>query len=170
MRRIRYWAVGLAMSVAAAGAAQAADGCTVLLCLAGPWREVSQCVPPVNETLRDLALGKPFPVCDMSGDGNSAGNVWTSQATCPDMYSLYNDVSGDWFRCSYQGLISVTIDGQLWSEMFWDFGGSTSTRYTDYARAQLGAENIDPTYDNDLAAWEAAHQDPPPCVRCDGGS
>jgi hypothetical protein len=170
MELSRHWAAGLAMAAAALGPACAADGCTVLLCLAGPWKQVSQCVPPVSETLHDLAHGKPFPACDMSGDGNHAANAWTTQESCPEMYGLYDDQSGAWWRCSYPGLISVYIDGQLWSDMFWDFGGRTSTRYTDYARTQLGEQYLDPTYDNDLAAWKATHPEPPPCPQCGRGS
>jgi hypothetical protein len=53
----------LALALAAAAPAHAADGCTVLLCLAAPsWRAIDQCVPPVREVLRDLARGRPFPV------------------------------------------------------------------------------------------------------------
>lgn len=48
---------------AAPASARAADGCTVLLCLAGNWRNISQCVPPVRQALRDLMLGRGFPVC-----------------------------------------------------------------------------------------------------------
>lgn len=164
MSRIGSLAAGIALS-AAGSHVQAADGCTVLLCLAGPWTQIEQCVPPVNETFRDLALGKPFPACEMSGEGNSAGNTWTDQMNCPEMYSVYHPPSGDWLRCTYRGLISVTINGQPWSDMFWDSRGRSSTRYTDYTRQQLGDEYLDPTYDQDLAAWEAMHPDPPP----DGG-
>lgn len=170
MGRSRNWVAGFAMSAATLSQASAADGCVVLLCLAGPWTQISQCVPPVNETLRDLALGKPFPACDMSGDGNKAGNTWTTESTCPEMYSIYGVKDGAWQRCMYPGLISVFIDGQLWSDMFWDRSGRTSTRYTDHARVQLGEQYLDPKYDQDLAEWETRHPDPPPCQGCDGGS
>ena len=39
--------------------AMALDGCLVLLCLAAPsWRAIPQCVPPIRQLLRDLALGR----------------------------------------------------------------------------------------------------------------
>jgi hypothetical protein len=50
--------------------ASAVDGCEVLLCLAAPngWRNISQCVPPIEEFLRDQALGRAFPHCSMAGN------------------------------------------------------------------------------------------------------
>src|SRR5678809_1218397 len=69
--RLRYCLSTLAFAVAAAllpVKADAADGCLVLLCLAAPnWRAIAQCVPPVQSVLRDLARGRPFPSCSMSG-------------------------------------------------------------------------------------------------------
>jgi hypothetical protein len=167
MKWLSNLSVALALCMSA-GASRAADGCTVLLCLAGPWMSIQQCVPPVAQTLRDLALGKPFPVCDMSGEGNGARNDWATEATCPEMYRNYNQDNGVYEACAYPGRITVVIDGQLWSEMFWTTSGPTSTRYSDYARAQLG-DSLDPTYDRDLAAWEAAHQPPPECDTCEVG-
>ena len=59
--------------------AHAVDGCKVLLCLAAPsWRSIPECVPTINQLHRDLARGKPFPVCSMAGAGNSANNTWAS--------------------------------------------------------------------------------------------
>jgi hypothetical protein len=43
--------------------ARASEACTVLLCLAGNWRSIDQCVPPVRRMLRNLALGRSFPIC-----------------------------------------------------------------------------------------------------------
>ena len=49
--------------VASPRPAQAADGCQVLLCFAAPnWRAIPQCVPTINQVLRDLALGRGFPI------------------------------------------------------------------------------------------------------------
>ena len=65
--------------------ARAVDGCLVLLCLAAPsWRAIPQCVPPVQQLFRDLARGKPFPTCSMSGAGNTANHAWSNApAFCP---------------------------------------------------------------------------------------
>jgi hypothetical protein len=79
----------LALALAAAAPAQAADGCTVLLCLAAPsWRAIDQCVPPVRAVLRDQARGRPFPTCAMAGAGNTASHAWSSApGYCPPQYT-----------------------------------------------------------------------------------
>lgn len=47
-------------------------GCEVLLCLADPRgpRTESQCVPPINRLMRDLARGRAFPTCNMATGPN----------------------------------------------------------------------------------------------------
>lgn len=57
-------------AMAVSVSASAVDGCEVLLCLASPngWRNISQCVPPMEEFLRDQALGRAFPHCSMAGN------------------------------------------------------------------------------------------------------
>src|SRR5687768_18553801 len=65
-RHLTRAAAGLTLLIASA-AASAVDGCQVLLCLAGNWRSIQQCVPPVIQVLKDLARGKAFPKCDLGG-------------------------------------------------------------------------------------------------------
>ena len=49
-------ASALAVLTAFTSEARAVDGCLVLLCFAAPsWRSIPQCVPPINQVLRDLA-------------------------------------------------------------------------------------------------------------------
>jgi hypothetical protein len=144
--------------------AMAADGCKVLLCLAGNWSAIPTCVPPVREVLRDLALGRGFPTCAMSdGPANSASMSWASPSTCPPMYSLYNAESGAWESCAYVGSFNVRVDDADWSTVWWTFGGDSSTRYMPVAKAKLGSL-ADPKYDADQAAWDAAHPPAPPCT------
>jgi hypothetical protein len=137
-------------------AAQAADGCKFLLCVAGPWASISQCVPTVHKVLRDLALGRSFPVCDMSGAGNSANNAWLDEASCPGMYHQYNDESGAYMACTYPARISVYVNGELWSQVYWDMSANTSTWYSETARAKLEQPDgppLDDRYLNDLTNW-----------------
>jgi hypothetical protein len=63
-----YWCLPCSLGVVMAltSAPARADGCTVLLCLAGNWRNIHQCVPPVRRALRDLALGRSFPFCELA--------------------------------------------------------------------------------------------------------
>lgn len=141
--------------------AHAVDGCLVLLCLAAPsWRSIPQCVPPVKQLFRDLARGKPFPTCNMSGAGNTASHVWSNApAFCPPQYTRVIDgESGPIYQCDYSGAISVSIDGAPFSRTWWSFGGDSVTEFTPAAKAQLGT--WDTRFDDDYAKWLAAL--PPP--------
>lgn len=140
--------------------AHAVDGCKVLLCMAGDWRNISQCRPEVEQALRDVARGHAWPTCGMSGAGNSASFGWVSQADCPPFYQDFGESGGDsgftvYTGCrGYQAVIKVQVQGTPWLDMFWSFGGPSSTRYYPPARAALGL-NIDPKYDADEAAYVA---------------
>ena len=110
-------AIVLAMGLAPRPAA-AVDGCKVLLCFAAPsWRSIPECVPPIQQVLRDLSLGKPFPACAMSGAGNSASNQWASAPSyCPPQYTrVFDGESGPVYSCDYSGAVAVNIDGVLWA-------------------------------------------------------
>lgn len=159
----------LAAILAAAGTllpmppAKAADGCLVLLCLAAPsWRNIAQCIDPVRQVLRDLARGRPFPTCSMSGSGNSASNQWASApAYCPPQYtSSYQTESGTIYVCTYAGAVELNVDGALWSRVWWNPSGDSVTEFTPAARSRLGA--WDSRFEDDYAAWLAAQPPPAP--------
>lgn len=158
----------LAMSVGFTAPAHAVDGCKVLLCFAAPsWRAIPQCVPPIEEVLRDLARGRAFPTCAMSGPTNSASHVWASAPTyCPPQYTrMYEAESGPVYSCEYAGAVSVNIDGALWARTWWNLAGDTSTEFGPAAKARLGA--WDTKFATDFAAWLTS-QPPvePPCTSC----
>ncbi|MCE9658262.1 MAG: hypothetical protein K8R60_06845 [Burkholderiales bacterium] len=146
----------LALSLGASSPATAVDGCLVLLCFAAPsWKAIPQCVPPIQEVLRDLARGKPFPSCGMSGSGNTAENRRSSPDFCPPQYLVPVILeSGSAYYCGYDGAISVTINGALWSRTWWSLSGDSVTEYTPEAKASLGT--WDTRFDDDYAAWLAA--------------
>jgi hypothetical protein len=140
-----------------------AQGCLVLLCLAAPsWRAIPQCVAPVRELFRDLARGRPFPTCAMSGAGNSARNRWTNAPTfCPPQYTRVLDGdAGPIYTCDYSGCVSVTINGALFARTWWSFGGETVTEFTPSAKATLGS--WDTRFDDDFARWLALQPPPAP--------
>jgi hypothetical protein len=143
--------------------ARALDGCLVLLCLAAPsWRAIPQCVPPITQLFRDLARGRPFPTCGMSGAGNSASHAWANAPDfCPPQYTrvLYGE-SAPVYQCDYSGAISVSIDGVPFSRTWWSFGGDAVTEFSAEAKAQLGT--WDTRFDDDYDAWRAALPPPPP--------
>jgi len=105
----------LSLSLLAPKAAHAVDGCLVLLCFAAPsWKSIPQCVPPIRQVLRDLARGKAFPTCGMSGAGNSARHAWArAPGNCPPQYTRVHEAeSGPIYTCDYTGAITVTINGK----------------------------------------------------------
>lgn len=146
-------------------AAMAADGCLVLLCFAAPsWRAIPQCVPSITQVFRDLARGKAFPTCGMSGAGNRAAHQWANPPSfCPPQYTQLIDGGGmPNYVCDYAGAVAVDIDGALWTRTWWRFDGDTVTEYTAAAKASLGW--WDSKFDDDYAAWLATQ--PPPCMDC----
>ena len=148
--------------------AHAVDGCKVLLCFAAPsWRSIPECVPTINQVLRDLARGRPFPTCAMSGPANSASHQWSSAPDyCPPQYTrVYDGESGPIYSCDYTGAVAVNIDGVLWARTWWSFAGDSVTEFTPAAKAQLGT--WDAKFDADYATWLASLPPPaPPCPTC----
>jgi hypothetical protein len=157
-----------AIVLSAGLSANAVDGCLVLLCLAAPsWSSIPQCVPPIRSVLDDLAHGRPFPTCNMSGAGNSAGNQGASApGFCPAQYTTAFDLEvGTRYECRFDGAISTTIDGALWTRTWWNFSGETVTEYTPAAKAALGS--FDTRFDDDYAAWLATQAPATPaCPAC----
>ena len=157
-----------ALAALAPTPARAVDGCKVLLCLAAPsWRSIPECVPTINQLHRDLARGKPFPVCSMAGAGNSANNAWASApANCPPQYTrVFDGESGPIYSCDYAGAVTVNINGAPFTRTWWSMGGETVTEFTPAAKAQLGT--WDTRFDDDYAAWFAAL--PPPAAPTETG-
>jgi hypothetical protein len=160
------WLFALLIALAGfMGPVRAADGCKALMCFAAPsWRDIPQCVPTIHEVLHDLARGKPFPTCAMSGPANSASHQWSSAPTyCPPQYTRVTDgESGPIYSCDYTGAIAVNIEGVLWARTWWSFAGDTVTEFTPAAKTQLGT--WDTQFDDDYAAWLAAQ--PAPAQSC----
>lgn len=171
--RLRWVAMVLTIVVATTGAllpraAQAVDGCLVLLCFAAPsWRSIPQCVPPIKQVLRDLARGKSFPTCGMAGGGNSASHAWASAPSyCPPQYTrVFDGESGPIYSCDYTGAVSVSINGAPFARTWWTMAGDTVTEFSPAAKTQLGT--WDTRFDDDYAAWLASL--PPPAPPTDSG-
>jgi len=158
------------------GQAHAVDGCQVLLCLAGNWKNITVCVPPVRAAMRQAALGHGWPSCSMSSGasgGVSEVHVSTNEETCPPFSAEYmtSEYGTHYVGCQYTGVVTTTVNGQLWSTMYWNAAGDAITSYSDAAKSQLGAGNYDTEYDTLLASWEASHPHGPPdeCVRSSYG-
>lgn len=150
--------------------ARAVDGCLVLLCFAAPsWKAIPQCVAPIRQVLRDLARGRPFPTCGMSGPGNSAVHRWSNAPDfCPPQYTIVAEgESAPIYSCLYLGAVAVAINGAPFAQTWWNMAGQTVTDFSAEAKAQLGT--WDTTFDDDYAAWLAIQPPPgppPPCHDC----
>jgi hypothetical protein len=148
------------------------DGCKVLLCLAGPWRSIPDCVPDVHEALRCMARGKCWPTCP-SAPGLSMS--WASSASCPPQYGLYeSDFCGRQVLvgCTKTGVIDVAFNGvPSWVRVWFNQGApdnSVVLQYSDAAKLFMG-ENANPQFDLDYAAWVATQPSAPPLYCGDTG-
>ena len=161
-------AAALVVTLIAATPAHAVDGCVVLLCLAAPsWHAIPQCVPPIKRLFRDLARGKGFPTCAMSGTGNNSSHEWASAPDqCPPQYTRQSDgPNGPVFSCDYSGAVAVNVNGMAWTRTWWNLDGGSVTEFTPAARQSLAI--WDRKFDEDYDAWFSA-QPPvvPPCLTC----
>lgn len=159
--KVRTILVALAALGAVPATAQASDGCTVLLCLAGNWRDIPQCVPPVKKAFRDLARGRGWPSCSMAGAGNSAR---ASRPQCPPQYLIPYEAgdSGEvHYTCRFAGAVESRIKGQPWSRTWWNKSGDTVTEWFSLGRSQMEAAStpIDDQFDRDYADWVKAEED-----------
>ncbi len=168
----------LALAVAAAGmafssSAHAVDGCKVLLCMAGSWRNIAACVPEVTKALRDLARGRVIPRCKMadgsysSGGGFNYRQVWGND--CPyyfRRFTWYSDPTyasgpegskyGWWtMECEFDWVAELTINGQPWKRSYIGPSGSLE-EYQPAARAALQLGNQPIEVDLREQAWIAA--------------
>ena len=71
----------------------------------------------------------------------------TNMGNCPPWYTIW-DRYGEYRGCHYKGLISVSVDGQPWSDVFWNVGGGTVTHYYPAAITALHGE-VNPKYATD---------------------
>lgn len=169
-RHIAYATLALLVGAAALlpGTAKAVDGCLVLLCLAAPsWRAIPQCVAPVRQLFRDLARGRPFPTCSMSGARSAASHAWSNApAFCPPQYTHVVDAESTPY-CDYIGAVTVHVDGAMFARTWWNAGGDTVTEFTPAAKSALGT--WDTRFDDDHAKWLAAQPPAPPAGPESGG-
>jgi hypothetical protein len=84
MRKPAQIALILLASAASPAVAQDASfGCKVLLCAAAStpsWSGIPYCVPVMQQLFKQLALGKPWPVCS---EGNASAPGYEPYEPCP---------------------------------------------------------------------------------------
>lgn len=145
-----------------AGPAQAVDGCKLLLCMAGNWRNISECVPTVRQALRDVARGHAWPECSMAGNSGSA-NQYVAPVRCPEQYRTIAGVDHNdrvIYRCPYTGVIHVAVEGEPWSRTWWSRSGNTVVEWLPAAKAAFAnsPDAMDTQFDDDHAAWVIAEK------------
>jgi hypothetical protein len=149
---------GLALGLS--GPAHAVDGCKVLLCMAGNWKNISQCEPTVRQALRDVARGHVWPTCSMGGNSET-GNQLVAPVQCPEQYrTIITFDASDSSRvteyiCPFSGVIHVAVDGQPWTRTWWSPSGDSVIEWLPAARAAFAnsPDSMDDRFDRDHAAW-----------------
>ena len=139
------------------GPAQAVDGCKLLLCMAGNWRNITQCVPTVRQALRDVARGRIWPSCAMGGNSGSA-NQYVAPEQCPEQYRTISGVDDNnrvIYSCPFSGVIHVAVEAQPWSRTWWSPSGESVVDWLPAAKAAFAASpgSMDDRFDRDHAAW-----------------
>lgn len=141
--------------------ATAVDGCKVLLCMAGNWRQISQCEPTVRQALHDVARGRGWPQCSTGGNGTANQQVMPDQ--CPEHYRSvvgkdHNDQ--DIISCPFTGVVHVAVAGQPWSRAWWSLSGETVIEWLPAAKVALADRPgaMDEQFERERAAWVIAEQ------------
>ena len=142
--------------------AHAVDGCKVLLCMAGNWKNISQCEPTVRQALRDVARGRGWPQCSMGGNSGT-DNQYLSPEQCPEQYRTIagtDDNNRVIYSCPFTGVIHVAVEGQPWSRSWWSPSGDTVVEWLPAAKAAFAntPEAMDDRFDRDHAAWVISEQ------------
>ena len=142
--------------------AHAVDSCKVLLCMAGNWKNISQCEPTVRQALRDVARGRGWPQCGMGGNSGTA-NQYLSPDQCPEQYRTIagtDDNNRVIYSCPFAGVIHVAVEGQPWSRSWWSPSGDTVVEWLPAAKAAFAntPESMDDRFDRDHAAWVISEQ------------
>lgn len=150
--------------------AHAIDGCKVLLCLAAPdWRQIAQCVPTIQELFRDLRRGRPFPHCAMAG-ASTGGELQPAYAPggCPPQYTIEESTDREpVYHCRYTGVIRVRVNGEPWTNVWWNFDGDSVSEYLPPAKSQLGTWNT--RFDAEFDAWLRSRPPESPPTDSTGG-
>lgn len=143
------------------GPVYAVDGCKVMLCLAGNWRNIAECRPDVEQALRDVARGRGWPSCNTGGAGNNTAYNYVAPRSCPEQYRTTNgEINGrPIYECPFNGVVDVSVNGQLWSRVYTSTGGADSVTEWGPAALTSAAQTgtaLDDRWARDLAAWRAA--------------
>lgn len=153
-------------------------GCQVLLCLADPRGPEAEgaCVPPIEKLWSALRHGDPFPTCNFSGSqndlpasasgvipssllanpgaGTGASNTWAGGGYCRQDMLYWGGPEKSELLCSATGAINVTVDGNLFTRVWWGVGGLGGSSLTEY----YGSGSTSIPYDPSTAQQQFLNQ------------
>jgi hypothetical protein len=145
-----------ALALTATTPALAVDGCKLLLCMAGNWRQIAPCEPTVRQALRDVARGRGWPQCAMGGNSDTA-HEFVAPVNCPEQYRTEQVTRNDRvvYFCPFSGVVLVAVAGQPWTRTWWSPNGDTVVQWLPAAKAALADQPgaMDTRFDDDHAAW-----------------
>lgn len=166
-----------AAAITAPTPALAVDGCKVLLCMAGNWKQIAPCQSEVRQALRDIARGRGWPECKMGGAGNGTAGIPIDPSACPIQYQtkrLEQLEAGtrEIIECPYTAEVMVAMNGVLWSRTWSTPTGESVTYWTPAARASAAGTSgaMDNQFELDYAAWLARQPAPAPTDPNPGGT
>lgn len=164
---VRRWSLALVLfagtSILAPGVAHADDwGCQVLLCLSNPGgpEQYSACVPPIEKLWSALRHGDPFPTCDFGAgglQGTFGSNTFASGGYCREDLLYWGGPEQSELLCRAAGAISLDIDNQLYTRVWWDVGGAGPT-ITEFYGAGSTQVPYDPSQSAALFLQKAEQQ------------
>lgn len=176
----------IALTIASPPAA-AVDGCKVLLCFAGNWKDISQCRPEVEQALKDQAKGKGWPKCNetqassQTASSNSTVQKTLSGPACPYQFRTWDfqvnqayteshdKLYGVWkMTCKYTYALDTTIDGKPWKRTYVDVNGNAIDEWYQAGRdafpVDVGSKRIgaDLVYDEWVSSGSPTTKPPLP--------
>jgi hypothetical protein len=84
------------------------------------------------------------------------GQPHNAPTNCPPQYTRrLESESTTTYTCDYSGAVSVTVNGTPFARTWWSLAGDTVTEFSPAAKTALGS--WDTRFDDDHAAWLAAH-------------
>jgi hypothetical protein len=145
--------VAAASLLGIAFSAYAFDHCKVVLCLAGNWQQIQDCVPDVTEATHCMSRGKCWPRCPGSNT-----NVQWAASQCPPQYTVLDPNTGARY-CTMTGVTDIAKGTDPhYMRVGWSAGGTDiSYQYSEEAKADLLSAGVtpNPRFDTDFEVWVA---------------
>lgn len=151
--RVVLLLVAAASFLGITSSAYAFDHCKVVLCLAGSWSQIQDCVPDVTKALQCMSRGKCWPECP----GSNTKVQWAAMQ-CPPQYTVLDLNTGARY-CTMTGVTDVAKEANPhYMRVWWSAGGTDiAYQYSEEAKADLLSVGVtpNPRFDTDFEIWVA---------------